>query len=290
MVARLGSFANVARSIDADPSQVSRTIAGLENALGIRLFQRTTRQMKLTEAGELYLGRVEVIVDELDDARDQALALSSKPQGRLRLTTSVAFGQICLIPLMSKFKNAFPHLDVDLVLTDENLDLVSDRIDLAIRLAPAIESEVISTKLFGTCYRVCASPDYISTAPPFKSPDDIINHDTIQYALPDFRERWLFRDVRNKTIEVPVKGTLNISNALVIRESVLLGLGPALMADWLIDDAIKAGKCVDVFPNHQVTATSFETGAWLIYPNRRFLPNKVRVAINFLREHLIRVS
>ena len=290
MVARLGSFASAARSIDADPSQVSRTIAGLESALGIRLFQRTTRQMNLTEAGELYLGRVEAIVDELDDARDQALALSSEPQGTLRLTTSVAFGHICLVPLISNFKNTFPHLDVDLVLTDENLDLVSNRIDLAIRLAPAIESDVISSKLFDTRYRVCASPAYISTAPPFESPNDIINHDVIQYALPNFRERWLFRDARNKTIEVPVKGTLNISNALVIRESVLLGLGPALMADWLIDNAIETGKCVDVFPNYQVTATSFETGAWLIYPNRQFLPNKVRVAINFLREHLTRVS
>ncbi|MBD2249091.1 LysR family transcriptional regulator [Nostoc sp. FACHB-888] len=154
-VARRGSFAAVARDHNIDPSSVSRVVASLEEELGIRLFQRTTRHLTLTESGNLYLCRVDALLDELEHARDEALAVSVGPIGTLRVTTSVAFGHKFLVPLLPEFRDLFPDLKLELLLTDTNLDLVSERVDLAIRLGPNIQIGVTCVKLFNTRYRVC---------------------------------------------------------------------------------------------------------------------------------------
>lgn len=285
-VARQGSFAAAARAVDTDPSLISRAVAGLEKELGVRLFHRSTRQMALTEAGALYLARAEAVVEELAHARDEARAVSAEPQGTLRLTTSVAFGQACLMPLMPAFRSRFPDVRLELILTDQNLDLVGERIDLAIRLAPSIESDMICAKLFATRYRVCASPAYLAKAPQLTKPVDIGEHDALLFSLPAFRSRWLFRDAAGAVTEAPVRGGMVLSNALALRDAMLAGLGPALLANWLVDEDIAAGRCVDLFPDYAVAATTFDTAAWLVYPSRRFLPEKVRVALDFLRERL----
>ncbi len=285
-VARLGSFAAVARAGDVDPSLVSRATASLEAELGFQLFQRSTRRLTLTEAGALYLDRVEAIIDELDAAREAAMSIHAGPRGLLRLTASASFGEICLSPAVPGFRAAYPDLRLELIFTDRNVDLVAEQIDLAIRLAPAIEGDLVCTKLFDTRYRVCASPDYITRMPALNAPSDLQAHDALLFALPGYRRRWLFRDGRGRTQDVLVNGGIITSNAMTLRQGMLNGLGPALLADWLIDADLKAGRCVDLFPHHEVTATSFETAAWLVYPSRRFLPNKVRCMIDFLRHRL----
>lgn len=282
-VARRGSFAEVARERGVDPSSVSRTIAALEDALGIRLFQRTTRQVRLTEAGELYLKRVETLAQEIDVARDDALALSSGPRGTLRVTATVAFGICRLAPLLPAFRAAYPDLKVELVLADNNLDLVTERIDLAIRLAPGISGDLIGTKLMDTRYMICASPDYLRTAPAIETPRDLEHVSCVLYTLGDFRTRWRFRRAGEDLFDVPVQGQFYISNALAVRDSALRGLGPALLADWIASDAIRDGRLIRLFPDYDVTATNFATAAWLLYPSRSYLPSKVRVMIDFLK-------
>jgi DNA-binding transcriptional LysR family regulator len=285
-VVRRGSFAGVARDHDLDPSSVSRTIAALEDRLGVRLFQRTTRRLSLTEAGERYFSRIEALLAELDQARDEARAVTAGPAGTLRLTASVAFGQRCLVPLIPDFRESYPEIRVELLLTDAKLDLVSERIDLAIRLGPQIDGDAIGTKLFDTRYRVCASPRYLDRAPPAAVPADLAAHRCLLFSLPDFRFRWRFRrDGEGETI-VPIAGDVVISSVLALRDCALAGLGPVLLADWLIDDDLRAGRLVDLFPDYAVTATEFETAAWLLYPSRTYLPNKVRVTIDFLKRRL----
>jgi DNA-binding transcriptional LysR family regulator len=285
-VAQLGSFAAAARLRDLDPSSVSRMVAQMERELGIRVFQRTTRRLSLTEAGNVFLRRAEAIPDELDLAHEEAVGRTSRVFGTVRITTPVAFGQICVVPLLSRLRQAFPELAVELLMTDTNVDLVRDHIDLAIRLAPAKEREVICAKLRDTRYRVCASRDYISTAPPLERPSDLSDHEALLLTLPEHRSRWLFRDLAGQVTEVPVKGKIFVSNALALRGAAADGLGPALLADWLVERDIEDGLLIDVFPEVEVTATTFETAAWMVYPTRAFLPGKVRVVINFLREHL----
>ncbi len=283
-VVRRGSFAAVARDRNVDPSSVSRAVAALEEALGTRLFQRSTRRMGLTEAGNIYFGRVEALVDELDHARDEALAVSARPVGTLRLTASVAFGNQCLLPLLPNFRSLYPALKLELLLTDTNLDLVSERVDLAIRLGASLDSSLVGVKLCNTRYHVCVSPDYLNQGKPLRVPDDLSAHQSLLFTLPEFRSRWLFRDHAGTVSTVSIDGEVVISNALALRACALSGMGPALLANWLIGEDIAQGRLIDPFPNYEVTATDFDTGAWLLYPSRTYLPNKVRVMIDFLKQ------
>ena len=219
-------------------------------------------------------------------ARDDALAVSVGPSGTLRLTTSVAFGQVCIVPLIGRFRAAYPNLKLDLVMSDRNIDLIDQRIDLAIRLGPEPTVDMVGAKLMNTRFRVCASPAYLDNAPGLDRPTDLRNHRCVLFSLPELRPRWLFKDGTGRVTEVPVAGDVVISSFLALKEAAVAGVGPALLADWLVDPEIAAGRLVDVLPEQEATATSFQTAAWLLYPSRAFLPNKVRVMIDFLRRNL----
>lgn len=288
-VARRGSFSVVARDRAIDPSSVSRAVAAIEAELGTRLFQRTTRTLALTEAGELYLARVAPLVEELERARDDLVSARTDPAGAIRLTASVAFGQIRVVPLLAAFGAAFPRLELELILSDANLDLVADRIDLAIRLAPSYRADVIGVKLVPTRYRVMASPSYIEREGWPGTPEALSDQESLRFNLPDYRTRWLFRRGANVT-EVPIGGRIVISNALALRSAALAGLGPALLGDWLVHDDVAAGRLVDLFPDFEVAATTFDTAAWLLYPSKEHLPRKVRAVIDFLRKEICAAS
>jgi DNA-binding transcriptional LysR family regulator len=284
-VARRGSFAAVAKERDLDPSSVSRTIADLEEELGIRLFQRTTRKLSLTEAGDLYLQQIEPLVDEFERARDVAASTTGSPRGLLRMTTSETFGHIRIVPLLKEFRALYPDLKLECLFTDANLDLVADRVDLAVRLGPTIEGNLIAAKLMDTHYRVVASPDYVR-AMPLAAPTDLLSHRVLLFNIRAFRSRWIFRDARDQDFEVPIDGDVTLSPAGSLRTAALHGMGVALLPNWLVDDDIAKGALVNCFPTHRVTATTFNTGAWLVYPSRSYLPNKVRVMIDFLRKKM----
>jgi DNA-binding transcriptional LysR family regulator len=285
-VAQKLSFAAVAKERDIDPSSVSRAINDLESELGLRLFQRTTRSMTLTEAGELYLTRVEPLLEEMQRAHEAAAQITGAPRGLLRMSASVTFGQRRIVPLLPKFHALYPDLKLDCLFTDANVDLVSDRIDLAVRLAPTIEGDMIAAKLIDIRYKVVASPDYIHNHPKLSKPSDLSHHRVLLFNIKAFRSRWQFRDVSGKIEFVPIDGDITLSPAGSILNACIAGLGPALLPDWLVETALADGSLVDLFPDHAATATTFDTAAWLVYPSRAFLPNKVRVMADFLRQNL----
>ncbi len=288
--ARELSFAAVAQERDLNPSSVSRSIAQLETQLGLRLFHRTTRTMSLTEAGELYLARVAAIIDELDAAEEQARLVSTTPTGTLRLTASVAFGERVIVPLLPDFRARYPELKLELLFTDANLDLVGEGVDLALRLGPRPGGELVATRLFDTAYRVVASPDYLAGHAPIRRPADLAAHDCAVFALPAFRSAWRFRErgggAGAAVQTVPVSAHAMVSSALSLRSIVLGGGGPALLADWLIGDDIRAGRLVDVLPAFEATAAGFDSAAWLAYASRSYLPRKVRVTVDYLKARL----
>ncbi len=287
-VARRGSFAAVAKEEGLDPSSISRAIAELEAELGVRLFQRSTRSMRLTEAGDLYLARVEPMIEDMARARDEAARVSGAPRGLLRLTASVTFGQTRIVPLLPAFRARHNELQVDCLFTDANVDLVAERVDLAIRLAPTVEGDLIATKLMDTRYRVVASPAYLAAHPPLTVPADLSAHRVLLFNLRAYRNRWLFRDAAGREEAVGIAGDVTLAPAGSLFAAALAGLGPALLPDWLVDEAVAKGELIDVFPLHAATATTFDTAAWLVYPSRAYLPNKVRVMIDFLKEAMTR--
>ena len=210
------------------------------------------------------------------------------------MTASVAFGERMIVPLIADFRAAYPEVKLELLLTDANVDLVSGGVDLAVRLGARIDADVIVTRLMRTRYRVCASPDYLSGAGPLRRPQDLASHRCVLFTLPAFRTAWTFRPAgprgagRGTDITVPVGGDIALSSALSLRSTVVAGAGPALLADWLIREDLDSGRLVDVFPDYDVTATEFDTAAWLLYPSRSYLPQKVRVMIDFLKARLAR--
>ncbi len=285
-VVRQGSFAAVARDRNIDPSSISRAIASLEKELGIRLFQRTTRKLSPTEAGQLYFNRIEPLVEEMQQAVAMATDVSHQPKGALRVTASVSFGLQCIVPLLPGLEAQYPHLHVELLLTDAVVDLLSDRIDLAIRLGPLADSTLMAQRLLRTRYAVCASPDYLSRHGSPQTPEAVSAHNCLRFSLAGYRSRWRFRDASGAVSEVPVQGRTIISNAMGLRDCAIAGMGLALLPHWLIDDELAAGQLQRVLPDYAVTATHFETAAWLIYPSRRYVPMKVRAFIDYLKQHL----
>lgn len=283
-VVRRGSFAAVARDRQLDPSSISRAITALEEELGIRLFQRTTRQLSLTEAGSAYFERVEPLIEEMQQAIAIATDVSGQPQGTLRITASVSFGLKCIVPLLPKFALLYPELTIDLLLTDAVIDLLAQRVDLAVRLGLLADSTLIAQQLMRTQYAVCASPEYIKRSGQLKNPIDVEHHHCLLFPLAGFRSRWIFRDCKGEISKVSVQGRTIISSAIALQQCAIAGMGLALLPHWLVNDDLQAGTLVNVFPDYEVTATDFSTAAWLVYPSRAYVPLKVRVFIDFLKQ------
>lgn len=292
-VARAGSFAAAARMQALDPSLVSRTVAALENELGFRLFQRTTRALSLTEAGHAYLERVAPMVEEISLAREHSQMLTREPQGQLRVTSSVSFGQMCIVPHLAAFRTHYPKLQLELLLTDAVVDLVAERVDVAVRLSPRVDSGYIGQELMRTSYRVVASPAYLRQHARLRHPQDLAGHACAVFPITGFRSKWRFRQKAKsrhaqpaEVFEVPIQGGVVISSALALRQVAVDGLGPALLGEWLVRDALASGTLVDVFPSYDVTASDFQTAAWILYPSRAYLPLKVRAFTEHLKHCL----
>ena len=288
-VARAGSFAEAARRRDSDPSSISRAIGTLELQLGTRLFHRTTRSLSLTEAGLRFVLRAEALLEDFASARAEALEATDIPSGVVRLTASVGFSQVCIVPLLPELCARYDRLNVDLVATDTNLDLAGEGIDLAVRLASRPEGDYITTMLRPTHYRVVASPG-LAAEYDITRPADIEGMPTVVFPLSGFRSRWRFRDRRGNISECSVRARVQASSSIALRDLARSGVGASLLGDWLVEDDLARGDLVDLFPRHEVTATDFETAVWLLYPSRQFLPAKTRTVIDFLRQRLGRTS
>ncbi len=286
LVIRLGSFAAAARELQVDPSSVSRSVAALESELGTRLFQRSTRRLAVTEAGAVFGQRLESLLEELQQARQAAVDSTGEARGMLRVSVSNTFGQRRIVPLLPAFCRAHPALELDLMLTDSVVDLVAERVDIAVRQGVLQDSTLVALPLLRTRYRVVASPRWLrERGGPPRTPQDLEHCECLLFSLPGIRDRWLF----SKTVDGPksvvtVKPRALMTNGLALRECALAGMGAALLPDWLIDEDLAAGRLVDLFPRQHVGFVDAPTGIWLVYPSRSYVPAKVRAFIDFIRE------
>lgn len=283
-VMRRGSFAAVARDRNVDPSSVSRTIAGLEQNLGVRLFNRTTRQLSPTEAALAYFDRLEPLIDEFLRATQMASDSTQAPHGTLRITAPVSFAQVNLVPLLPEFARRYPDLDFDLVLSDRFLDLVEERIDLALRLGHLSESSLIAHRLCDMVNVVCASPEYLRRKGRPKAPAELARHECLHYPMQGYGPRWRFRQGDGAILDVLIRGRVLASSGMALRQCAVAGMGVLMLPRWNVAEELRRGALVDLFPEHQVTASEFGLGAWLLYPSRSYLPLKVRAFADFLKE------
>ncbi len=291
-VVRFGSFSQVARHRAIAPSSISRIISTLEKELGVRLFQRNTRQLSLTEAGDIYYQRVESIVEELSLAQQAIQESSRQTQGPIRLAASPSFGITCVAPRLSALHQQHPGLKVELLLSDKKNDLFSERIDLAIRQGHLTDSNLVAERFLTSCYRVCASPSYLSKKGTPKIPSDLTEHTCLTFPFSGFDQNWHFKkrtkehdvytnlkDITSVAIDSP----LVINNGLALKQCAIDGAGIVLLSNWLVDDAIKGGHLQNIFPDFQVSATDFSDKISFVYPSRSFVPEKVRAVMSFFR-------
>jgi DNA-binding transcriptional LysR family regulator len=253
--------------------------------LGFRLFQRTTRKLSPTEYGSEYFVRVEPLLEELDHAASLVGDMMDRPMGTLRVTATNAFGQEIFIPLLPKLRNKYPELDVELILTEQFLDLVEEQIDLAIRFGPRPTGNLEVTHLMPTQFIVCASPDYLKSADAIDRPADLTEHDCL-HSVSGRKAPWKFRKPGQKPVEVLVRGRLIVTDVISVKTYAVQGLGPAMLPYWFAKSELSNGSLIRVLPEYEATIENFDRAGWLVYPTRRYVPLKLRAMIEFLQSEL----
>lgn len=282
-VMKKGSFAAVARDKNLAPSTISRAISNLEDELGLRLLNRTTRQIKATEAGNVYFQQIEAIVDELDRAKNVAIDLGQNPSGTLRLTASMTFGNQVIVPLLPEFMKTYPLLNVYFDLSDAVVDLVDQGIDVAIRLGKIKDTNLIATRLTSLDFVIVASPQYLKDHGTPENPSDLKSHQCIIFPMHEPDNGWLFRDNTGVVTEIKPSGRLQLTNALALKQCALDHMGVAMLSKWSAWEEIQSGRLVTLFNNYETAMQDFDSAVWLVYPSRKYLPLKVRVLIDFLK-------
>ncbi len=279
------SFTLVAKKLNVAPSSISRTIASLEQELNIKLFQRSTRKLVPTQAGVEYFEKVTPLVYELEVAKDSVRVFGQNPSGTLRVTTSTMYGQLFIAPLLPMFMKKFPDIKIELLLTDSYLDLIEQRIDVCIRTGSLNDSSYIVQKLKTMHYVVCASPDYLKKHSTIIAPKEVVNHNCLVFPREGHTNSWRFKQ-NNQIQSIAISGQCLITNSYAIKTCVLAHMGLAMLPDWLIRRELLSGELVDVFPHIEVTATDFNSGVYLMYPSRNYLPSKTQVFIDYLKNTL----
>jgi DNA-binding transcriptional LysR family regulator len=204
----------------------------------------------------------------------------------LRIASPVSFALLNIVPLLPEFAERYPDLAFDLVLSDAKLDLLEERIDVALRLSADREKDVIAEPLAPMVARVCASPAYLKRFGRPEKPGDLVRHACLALKLEGFGPRWKFRDPEGFETEVAITPRLLTSNAVALKDCALAGMGVILQARWIVGRELRQGHLIDLFPDFEVTAAVNESPfVWLMYPSRTYLPLKVRVFLEFLREH-----
>ncbi|MBR8457916.1 LysR family transcriptional regulator [Burkholderia dolosa] len=252
-VAQAGGFSSAARRLDLAASSVVRAVDALEASLGTVLLNRTTRQVTLSDAGAVYYARAKRVLEELADADALVADRGDEPSGPLRVSVPVAYGVRRIAPHIGAFVARYPKLDIDLQLTDERVDLVASRIDVAIRLGDAAPTADVVARPLGTFSRyVVASRRYLDARGTPATPGDLADHACLRFHFGGDQQAWTFADAHGTT-QVIVAGPLKSNHSEVLREAALDGAGIALLPDWLIGGDVEAGRLHRLFERYDVT-------------------------------------
>lgn len=268
-----GSFTAAAQSLDMSPQMVGKYVASLEQRLGTRLLQRTTRRQKLTEAGRLFHAQAKRILDDVEAADADVLALGEKPRGTLRVTAPATLGAHCLVPSLCHYLNANPEVSVDLSLSDRVADIVEEGFDIAIRIGALPDSSLIARSLAPYQLIACASPAYLARRGTPQVPADLAGHECLRYASRSHSppNTWQFtRDGREQALEVTGRVRINDARALVA--ATLAGCGIMLGPMMVLEDDISAGRLMRVLPDYDGPSRPVT----LLYPADRRPSPKLR--------------
>lgn len=274
-----GSFSAAARTLGTTPSAISKRVAKLEDRLGIRLLQRTTRSLSLTAEGTTYYECVARLLQELDDANDSIIA-GGKPRGKITVSTSLDFGQRFLVKRLPIFLAQYPEIEVNLQLTERVVDLVTEGIDVAIRLGDLKDSSLIRRHLGKAEFVLCASPEYLKTYGQPAIPADLVHHNCMRYNFDGQPLPWEFL-IDDIWQIIPVSGSFNSDSGEALRNAVLNGLGFARLLSYHIQEELDNGQLVSLFADQMPPGLTTQA----VFTHRRNLSPRVQVFLEFLSTH-----
>ncbi|MBO6561493.1 MAG: LysR family transcriptional regulator [Nisaea sp.] len=272
-----GGFSKAAASLGISKSSVSKQVSALEDHLGTRLLNRTTRRFSLTESGTLLYERCQRIVAEVDAAEREAGSLQSNPSGLLRVSAGVSFGRVQLAKLLPGFLFDYPDLSVELVLNDRRVDLVEEGYDVALRIGDLADSSLIARKLCPVRVITVAAPDYLKKRGEPKHPDELAGHEHLAYSYLNEGMSWNFR-VGDRTQHARIAPRALANNGDAILTMAESGGGIAQIPTFICADSVRAGRLKPILCGFEPA----EFGLYAMYPHARNLPLKVRVFVDFL--------
>lgn len=282
MLIKLGSLAATAREMNLTPPAVSKRLAQLEQRLGVRLLNRTTRRISLTNEGEVYLACAQRILDEIEEMEHQVSSSRAAPKGLLRVNAPLGFGRSYVGPAISSFAKRYPDVEVQLQLTDRPINLPDDAIDVGIRFGDLPDSRLIARKIAANRRLLCASPTYLRSAGHPEAPKDLAQHNCIVLRQND-AAFGTWRLTRGKQTEsIKVRGSLSTNEGEVALNWALEGHGILMRAEWDLAKYLRSGRLVEVLEDYETPPADI----YAVYLERLNLSAKVSFFIDHLRDFL----
>ncbi len=275
-----GSFVKAAERLDTSKAVVSRLVLELEAQLGTRLLNRTTRRLSLTDSGTDYFERCRQILDDLAEANAAASATAASPVGRLKINAPLTFGNLHLAPLWGEFLKLHPQVELDITLTDRNVDLVEEGFDAAVRISKLQSSSLVARKLASDRVLLCASPTYLRQAPAIERIEDLATHSVMAYSWWSGGDVWSFEGPHGQAVSVTTHPRLRANSGDTCRAAALADQGIIYQPAFLVGPDVKAGRLVEILPQYRGPQLDIQA----VYPSRRHLSGKVRAMVDFLVE------
>lgn len=271
------SFSTAAEQLGMSKSTVSKHVSRLEDRLGARLLNRTTRRLNPTEVGLAFYEHCARIAAEVEEAEAVASRLQTSPRGTLRVNAPVSFALLHVVPAIPEFLAHHPELTVDLTLNDRFVDLIDEGFDLAIRIATLPDSSLIARRLAPNRMVVCAAPAYLERHGVPREPGELGRHNCASYTYPALKNEWSFREGKRE-ITIAVRGNFQSNNGGALRAAALAGLGIVLLPAFIVGEDLKIGTLKRLLGAYELP----ETSVYAVFPHNRHLSAKIRVFVDFL--------
>ena len=275
-VVSCGSFTAAAERLQLSRAGVSRQVQVLEEALGARLLNRTTRRVAPTEVGLAYFERCRRVLAEIEDAEAEVADLQAHPRGLLKLNAPMSFGTLHLAAAVVDFMQACPDVEVQMVLNDRFVDLLAEGFDVALRIGELADSSLVARRIASSRMVLCAAPAYLAAHGEPSHPRDLAGHECLQYGYQATGNRWRLHGAGTHT--VAIGGRLCVNNGEVLLQAAVAGLGIVLGPTFILGPSLRAGSLVPVLPDWSVA----DSGIHVVYPHAAGLSAKVRAFVDFM--------
>lgn len=276
----LGGFSAAARDLNLTPSALSKLVTRMEDRLGVRLMNRTTRKLALTAEGEAYFASAKRILSDIEEAETEVTRFSAHPKGLLRINVGVAFGMHQLVPALPRFLERYPDIELDITVTDRLVDLVEEGADVAIRTGALRDSTLVAKKICDMHRTICASPAYLKKHGTPKTPRDLLNHNCISISGAPQLRKWPF-DTAAGMETVDVVGTVNANNAETLLQMAAMGVGIIRLSDVIVSDGIRTGWLLPLLTDvHHAEPLPLSA----VYPQGKHKSPRVAAFVSFLVE------